>query len=954
MLKTKRTVSFALIFAMLVSMVAFVTTAHAVTVDANVAQADTSNEVSSASTITSPSDFSWDNANVYFLLTDRFYNGNTSNDHSYGRGLNQSGSVVKGNSDTASFHGGDFAGITKKINEGYFDNLGVNALWISAPYEQMHGYCIAGSGSSSYPHYSYHGYYALDFSQPDANFGTAEEFEKMVDTAHEHGIRIVLDIVMNHVGYNTIGDMNEYGFGTLKSGWENGYYNATLTSDTYHNYIDYNSNASDWAKWWGADWLRAGLAGYSTGSGDQQMNVSYLPDIRTENSSTVDIPQVLKTKWQKEGTLSSKQSELNNYFATGKSKTVRNYLVYWLSQWVEKYGVDGFRCDTAKHVELESWKALKDQCVTSLQTWRKNNPSKPGANWDENFWMTGECYTHYLSYDSYYTQGGFDSMINFSFNDTNSFDASASGVPSSGSINSTYENYAGQINSNDKYNVLSYLSSHDTRLCRSNMIYQGSAFQLMPGAIQIYYGDETNRPLASGLASGTDHALRSDMNWNSIDNNLLQHWQKVGTFRNNHVAVGAGSHKSLSATSGAAFARTYSKNGVSDKVVACIGANSNTNVTITLNSTFADGTVLKNTYDNTTATVSGGKVTFNSGANGTILLEENGQIVTTEPQTTVPPTTAPPVYTNITVGDVNLDGKVNIIDALYIQLYSAHFKTLTENELKAADVNKDGKVNVTDATLIQFYIAEMSVSGSYAGTIIQIEQPTTAPSTTAPSTTAPLTTEPTTAAPTTQPATTTPSSGTVVYFKNTSNWSNVYIHYWNNNGETTKWPGVQMTSEGNNVYKYEIPSGMTGVIFNNGSGTQTGELTIPSQSNMIYDYSSNSWSVYSGGQTDPTETTAPSTGSILFTDNQGWGTVYAYFWSDGQTDIGGTWPGIQMGNPTDNGFGQKNYSVDIPSGATYVRFTNGSDKTVDIKLEGKTGYYTDGSRTDGELNVKSW
>ena len=78
--------------------------------------------------------FSWDNATVYFLLTDRFYNGNEANDHSYGRGLDQNGNVVNGVDPSATFHGGDFAGITQKIEEGYFTDLGVNAIWLSAPY----------------------------------------------------------------------------------------------------------------------------------------------------------------------------------------------------------------------------------------------------------------------------------------------------------------------------------------------------------------------------------------------------------------------------------------------------------------------------------------------------------------------------------------------------------------------------------------------------------------------------------------------------------------------------------------------------------------------------------------------------------------------------------------------------------------------------------------------------
>lgn len=695
MLKTKRIMAVVLTLCMLISLFTIVPTVQAKINDKNTTQADAESVSSSVSKITSPSDFSWDNASVYFLLTDRFYNGNTSNDHSYGRGLDQNGQVINANTDAAFFHGGDFEGITKKINEGYFDKLGVNALWISAPYEQIHGYCIGGSGSKSFPHYSYHGYYALDFSQTDANFGTEEEFEKMVDTAHEHGIRIVLDIVMNHVGYNTLADMSQYGFGTLKSGWESGYYSAALNDSTYHQFIDYKSNKDDWAKWWGSSWLRAGLAGYVEGSGDLMGSQEYLPDVKTESSEIVDIPEVLKTKWTQENTLASKQAELDNYFSTtGKSKTVRNYLVFWLSQWVEKYGVDGFRCDTAKHVELDSWKALKEQCLDSLETWRKNNPTKPGADWDESFWMTGECFPHYLTYDSYYTDGGFDSMINFSFNKSGTFNDRAKGVPDVNSINETYEEYAEKLNTNDNFNVLTYLSSHDTSLCRTDLIYQGSAFQLLPGGIQIFYGDETNRPLLTDkYARAKDHALRSDMNWDSIDNDILQHWQKVGTFRNKHISVGAGSHTSLTATSGAAFARNYDKDGVSDKIVACIGAEPNTNVTITLNGAFEDGTVLRNTYDNASATVSDGKVTFNSGANGTILLEEGSQLI----------------------GDVDLDNDINVKDATLIQLYAANLNTLDEAQLIAADVDNSGNVDVKDATYIQLYCANLSVDGINIG-----------------------------------------------------------------------------------------------------------------------------------------------------------------------------------------------------------------------------------------------
>ncbi len=586
-------------------------------------------------------DFSWDNASVYFLLTDRFNNGNTSNDHSYDRGLEKDGTVTtKMRSNAGSFQGGDFAGITQKIEEGYFDALGVNALWISAPYEQIQGYSCAGNGKSSFPHYAYHGYYAGDYSQFDDNFGTPQEFKTMVDTAHSHGLRVVLDVVMNHPGYNTMYDMNKFGFGQLNADWENEYYTFSGNNNTYHNYIQYTGGADNWLNWWGKGWLRAGLTGYDNfGSGDILGSAGgELPDFKTENTEEVPIPTFLENKWKSEGVYDTEVAAMDNWFAeNNKEKTVRNYLCYWLSSYVENYGVDGFRCDTAKHVEKESWASLKDTCTKALENWRKNNPGTPGSDWDEDFWMTGEIYGKGLSSanDDYFTQGKFDSTINFEFTGGN-------GIPKTGGVNTTYEKYAKNINTSDNYNVLTYISSHDTKLCgrdsktathnTDTLIYQGSALQLLPGGVQIFYGDETGREyvkekissVQSIVASG-NHDVRSFMNWDTIDNQVLTHWQKVGSFRNNHISVGAGSHTSLTSTSGAAFERYYDKNNIKDKVVCCIGANANTDVTINVNSAdFPDGTILRNTYDNTEKMVYHGKVTFNSGANGTILCEVRG------------------------------------------------------------------------------------------------------------------------------------------------------------------------------------------------------------------------------------------------------------------------------------------------------------------------------------------
>ena len=146
--------------------------------------------------------FDWHNATVYFVLTDRFENGDPSNDQSYGRHKD-------GMAEIGTFHGGDLRGLTNKLD--YLQQLGVNALWISAPFEQIHGW-VGGGTKGDFPHYAYHGYYTQDWTNLDANMGNEADLRTLVDSAHQRGIRILFDVVMNHTGYATLADMQEYQF----------------------------------------------------------------------------------------------------------------------------------------------------------------------------------------------------------------------------------------------------------------------------------------------------------------------------------------------------------------------------------------------------------------------------------------------------------------------------------------------------------------------------------------------------------------------------------------------------------------------------------------------------------------------------------------------------------------------------------------------------------------------
>ncbi|GAE29600.1 alpha-amylase family glycosyl hydrolase [Alkalihalobacillus hemicellulosilyticus] len=317
--------------------------------------------------------FSWDNATVYFAMTDRFYDGNPDNNQSYGRPQ-----VDATGQNIGTFHGGDLQGLTDKLNEGYFFALGVNAIWITAPYEQIHGW-VGGGSAGDFAHYAFHGYYALDYTMIDQNMGKIEEMREFVDTAHGQGIRVVLDVVMNHPGYNTLADMHQYGFGdpNVSDQWTP---SSGQTWHDVHDYINYD-HASAWTNWWG-NWVRAGIEGYERcGNSEHTMCLAGLPDFRTDVRSDIGLPPLLVNKWNGEESGQYDEWILPSatQLRTDLGIAPADYISKWLAAWVEEFGIDGFRVDTAKHVELDRWQQLKDEANEALWNWREKNSDAPGA-----------------------------------------------------------------------------------------------------------------------------------------------------------------------------------------------------------------------------------------------------------------------------------------------------------------------------------------------------------------------------------------------------------------------------------------------------------------------------------------------------------------------------------------------------------------------------------------------
>src|SRR5262249_44351957 len=148
------------------------------------------------------------------------------------------------------------------------------------------------------------------------------------------------------------------------------------------------------------------------------------------------------------------------------------------------YGVDGFRCDTVKHVEPEAWAELKRAATTALAEWKAQHR---GID-DGRFWMVGEFWGHGPARGPLH-DSGFDAMINFAFQAR-----VAQAIGKISELDKLFAEYAA-LQHGKPAQMLNYISSHDTELFdRAHLIEAGTALLLAPGGVQIFYGDEVARP----------------------------------------------------------------------------------------------------------------------------------------------------------------------------------------------------------------------------------------------------------------------------------------------------------------------------------------------------------------------------------------------------------------------------------------------------------------------------
>lgn len=520
--------------------------------------------------------FVWEGANLYFLLTDRFNNGDTSNDVNFDR--------TKETGKLRGFEGGDIKGITQKVKGGYFTDLGINAIWMTPIVEQIHGGTDEGTGVT----YGFHGYWAKDWTKIDPNFGTKEDLHELVKEAHAKGIRIVLDAVINHTGPVTDKDP------VWPEEW--------VRTDKQCTYDNYENTVSCTL-------------------------VANLPDIRTESNENVELPPQLVEKWKAEGRYEQEVKELDEFFErTGHPRAPRFYIMKWLTDYITEFGVDGYRVDTVKHTEEYVWQEFKKECDYAFAEYKKNYPEKILD--DNDFYLVGEVYNYGISggqfYDfgdkkvNYFNPASFHSLINFEFK-WNSKEMGYEAI---------FKKYSDSLHGSLKgFGTLNYLSSHDDGspfdAVRKKPFETANKLLLSPGTSQVYYGDESSRSLVVPGTEG-DATLRSFMNWDSISKRprtkeVLSHWQKLGKFRANHPAVGAGAHQMITEQP-YYFYRSYQTEDFKDLVVIGLDLEKGEKI-VDVSKVFKNGDVIRDAYSGQIVNVENGNITIDSDFN-IVLLEK--------------------------------------------------------------------------------------------------------------------------------------------------------------------------------------------------------------------------------------------------------------------------------------------------------------------------------------------
>lgn len=279
---------------------------------------------------------------IYLVMPDRFANGDPTND----RGGLAGDRMQTGYdpTDKGFFHGGDLKGVIDKLD--YIQGLGVTAIWLTPVFRNQ---IVQGAGSRA--NAGYHGYWGLDFTDVDPHFGTKADYKALVDAAHARGIKVYFDVVINHTG-----DVIKYR-------------ECLKAFCTYRGKAEYPYTRR--GKVGGAP-INPGFAGDDAPSQTAENfrrltdpGYAYTPIIPT------DQEQAKTPSWlndisvyhnRGESAFRGESSQYGDFMGLDDVFTENPRVVAGLidvyGRWIDEFGIDGFRIDTARHVNPEFWQAF--------------------------------------------------------------------------------------------------------------------------------------------------------------------------------------------------------------------------------------------------------------------------------------------------------------------------------------------------------------------------------------------------------------------------------------------------------------------------------------------------------------------------------------------------------------------------------------------------------------------
>lgn len=326
---------------------------------------------------------------VYFVLPDRFANGDPTND----LGGLPDGKLVSGYDPTHKgfFHGGDLAGLTAKLD--YLEDMGITAIWFAPIFKNKPVQGPEGGESAGY-----HGYWVTDFTSIDPHFGTNEEFKAFVDAAHARGMKVYMDIITNHTA-----DVIRYAEGD-----ETGYKYRSVADFPYSRKLGADGAA-----------INEGFMGDDVQTEENFAKLTdptyaYTPVV-PDAENDVKVPAWLNDPiyYHNRGdtTFSGESSRYGDFVGLDDLFTAHPRVLAGMTEiygnWIKEFGIDGFRIDTARHVNPEFWQSFVPAMLEIAE-----------AEGIPNFHIFGEVYKDSADngYIAQYTRrDGFPAVLDFAF-----------------------------------------------------------------------------------------------------------------------------------------------------------------------------------------------------------------------------------------------------------------------------------------------------------------------------------------------------------------------------------------------------------------------------------------------------------------------------------------------------------------------------------------------------------